>query len=127
MLEERSDGRKVILYYSLMQKFVFLDNSLPLICRRRVVFVDTDALPARESRAGRLVQNDIEAQLVFQVSCFPDILISFGISLLTHLPCMMYNTAGCRSLIMWHSARSNWSHCTLQTADQITLTAFSGV
>lgn len=34
---------------------------------RHVVFVDTDAIPAREERLGRLVQNSTEAQLVYQV------------------------------------------------------------
>lgn len=36
---------------------------------RHVVFVDTDAMPAREERLGRLVQNEGEAQLIEQVSC----------------------------------------------------------
>ncbi|KAJ3036787.1 Tripartite DNA replication factor [Rhizophlyctis rosea] len=35
--------------------------------RRSVVFVDTDGIPALESRPGDLVQNDIEAELVHQV------------------------------------------------------------
>ncbi|KZO94575.1 Dna2-domain-containing protein [Calocera viscosa TUFC12733] len=34
----------------------------------KAVFVDTDALPARDSRVGDLVQNPIEAQLVFQLT-----------------------------------------------------------
>ena len=35
--------------------------------RRKVVFIDTDELPARESKAGRLVQNETEADLLHQV------------------------------------------------------------
>jgi len=35
--------------------------------RRRVVFVDTDEVPAKESRLGDLVQNEIEASLVQQL------------------------------------------------------------
>jgi hypothetical protein len=35
--------------------------------RRRVVFVDTDAMESRESRVGDLVQNETEAALVQQV------------------------------------------------------------
>jgi DNA replication ATP-dependent helicase Dna2 len=35
--------------------------------RRRVVFVDTDQVPAKESRVGDLVQNEIEASLVQQL------------------------------------------------------------
>ncbi|KAG2740551.1 hypothetical protein P692DRAFT_20880841 [Suillus brevipes Sb2] len=34
----------------------------------KVVFVDTDHLPARDSRVGDLVQNDVEARLVYQVT-----------------------------------------------------------
>lgn len=38
--------------------------------RINVVFVDTDALPARESRAGDLIQNEVEGRLIHQmVSC----------------------------------------------------------
>lgn len=33
----------------------------------KVVFVDTDPLPAPDSRVGDLVQNEVEANLVFQV------------------------------------------------------------
>jgi hypothetical protein len=35
--------------------------------RNRVVFADTDAVPALETRQGDLVQNEIEADLVHQV------------------------------------------------------------
>lgn len=38
--------------------------------QRRVVFVDTDSVPAKESRVGELVQNEVEAKLVAQVSSF---------------------------------------------------------
>ncbi|KAG1812287.1 Dna2-domain-containing protein [Suillus variegatus] len=34
----------------------------------KVVFVDTDRLPARDSRVGDLVQNDVEAKLVYQIT-----------------------------------------------------------
>ncbi|KAG8960730.1 Tripartite DNA replication factor [Tulasnella sp. 419] len=34
----------------------------------KVVFVDTDTLPGRESRVGELVQNEVEANLVHQVA-----------------------------------------------------------
>ncbi|KAG2362437.1 AAA domain-containing protein [Suillus spraguei] len=36
--------------------------------RSKVVFVDTDHLPARDSRVGDLVQNDVEAKLVYQIT-----------------------------------------------------------
>ena len=36
----------------------------------KVVFVDTDTLPAPDSRVGDLVQNEIEANLVFQVGLY---------------------------------------------------------
>ncbi|KAG2136828.1 Dna2-domain-containing protein [Suillus cothurnatus] len=34
----------------------------------KVIFVDTDQLPARDSRVGDLVQNDVEAKLVYQIT-----------------------------------------------------------
>ena len=34
---------------------------------RRVIFVNTDDVPALESRMGDLLQNEVEAQLVHQV------------------------------------------------------------
>ena len=34
----------------------------------KAVFVDTDLLPAPDSRVGDLVQNEVEANLVFQVA-----------------------------------------------------------
>ncbi|KAG1804110.1 Dna2-domain-containing protein [Suillus subaureus] len=34
----------------------------------KVIFVDTDHLPARDSRVGDLVQNDVEAKLVYQIT-----------------------------------------------------------
>ena len=34
----------------------------------KAVFVDTDAVPARENRVGSLIQNEVEASLVCQVS-----------------------------------------------------------
>ncbi|KAG1727676.1 Dna2-domain-containing protein [Suillus paluster] len=34
----------------------------------KVVFLDTDQLPAHDSRVGDLVQNDVEAQLVYQIT-----------------------------------------------------------
>ena len=37
----------------------------------RAVFVDTDAVPARDTRVGDLVQNEVEADLVSQVSSSP--------------------------------------------------------
>ena len=33
----------------------------------KAVFVDTDTLPAPDSRVGDLVQNEVEANLLFQV------------------------------------------------------------
>ena len=36
----------------------------------KVVFVDTDPLPAPDSRVGDLVQNEVEANLVFQVELY---------------------------------------------------------
>lgn len=41
-----------------------------LTCRTKAVFVDTDAVPARDSRIGDLVQNPTEALLARQVSPF---------------------------------------------------------
>lgn len=40
----------------------------PLTCSVKAVFVDTDRVPAKDSRLGNLVQNDIEAAMVHQVS-----------------------------------------------------------
>lgn len=39
------------------------------ICHTRckAVFVDTDDVPGKESRVGDLIQNEVEAELVFQV------------------------------------------------------------
>jgi hypothetical protein len=36
----------------------------------KVLFVDTDTLPAPDSRVGDLVQNEVEANLVFQVESY---------------------------------------------------------
>lgn len=36
--------------------------------RCKAVFVDTDEVPAKDSKVGDLVQNEIEAQLVYQLS-----------------------------------------------------------
>jgi hypothetical protein len=46
---------------------------LPILppIRRSVIFVDTDKLPARELRRGSLIENEIEAKLVYQVSLLP--------------------------------------------------------
>jgi hypothetical protein len=38
----------------------------------KAIFVDTDLLPAVESRVGDLVQNDVEGRLVYQVSWASD-------------------------------------------------------
>ncbi|KAH7929561.1 Dna2-domain-containing protein [Leucogyrophana mollusca] len=43
----------------------WLEQILSESCK--VVFIDTDLLPAHESRVGDLVQNDIEASLVYQL------------------------------------------------------------
>lgn len=45
---------------------VLILNSPPQSCK--AVFVDTDQVPARDSRVGDLVENRIEAQLVYQVT-----------------------------------------------------------
>lgn len=42
-------------------------QSLTHFLSRKVVFIDTDVLPAPESRAGDLIQNETEASLVHQV------------------------------------------------------------
>ena len=47
-----------------------------LYYRCKAVFVDTDALPARDSRVGDLVQNTTEAELVRQ---FTETLIQSGV------------------------------------------------
>jgi DNA replication ATP-dependent helicase Dna2 len=41
------------------------------------VFVDTDDVPARDSRVGDLVQNEVEARLVYQVA---ETLLRSGVS-----------------------------------------------
>ncbi len=41
-----------------------------MLCSCKVVFVDTDNLPAPDSRVGDLVQNEVEANLVFQVKLY---------------------------------------------------------
>jgi DNA replication ATP-dependent helicase Dna2 len=38
---------------------------------RKVVFVDTDCLPARELKRGSLIENEVEGSLIFQVSPLP--------------------------------------------------------
>jgi DNA replication ATP-dependent helicase Dna2 len=43
----------------------------------KAVFIDTDGIPAHESRAGDLIQNEIEAELVRQVT---EALIIGGVS-----------------------------------------------
>ncbi|KAF8326832.1 AAA domain-containing protein [Cantharellus anzutake] len=43
-----------------------LDERSP--CRRKVIFIDTDDLPAEESRVSDLVQNEVEASLVYQIA-----------------------------------------------------------
>jgi DNA replication ATP-dependent helicase Dna2 len=40
---------------------------LILLCSCKAVFIDTDALPAPDSRVGDLVQNEVEAELVSQI------------------------------------------------------------
>jgi hypothetical protein len=45
-----------------------LFSSTFCLCSCKAVFVDTDALPAAESRVGDLVQNTIEAELVRQLT-----------------------------------------------------------
>ena len=44
--------------------------------RVKVVFVDTDKVPGHEARVGELVQNEVEAELVYQ---FTETLIGCGI------------------------------------------------
>ncbi|SRR6266576_4612550 len=43
-----------------------LDPWLTKMYSTKAVFVDTDLVPARDSRAGDLVQNKVEAELVYQ-------------------------------------------------------------
>jgi DNA replication ATP-dependent helicase Dna2 len=40
---------------------------MPYTCRCKAIFVDTDLVPASDSRVGDLVQNEVEATLVYQV------------------------------------------------------------
>ena len=48
--------------------FFFLSVTVNFFSSRcKVVFMDTDALPARDSRVGDLVQNEMEAELVCQI------------------------------------------------------------
>lgn len=47
------------------------------LCRCKAVFVDTDSLPAHDSRVGDLVQNTTEANLVYQ---FCETLVRSGIN-----------------------------------------------
>jgi hypothetical protein len=61
MLGPGSFGRKVGWQ-------VPLSVALKLISRVKAVFVDTDRVPAVDSRVGDLVQNETEAELVYQVS-----------------------------------------------------------
>ncbi|KAF7346336.1 DNA replication helicase [Mycena sanguinolenta] len=44
----------------------WIDRIMAQSCR--AVFVDTDAVPARDSRIGDLVQNEVEAKLVYEVT-----------------------------------------------------------
>ena len=49
--------------------FASIDHaSAVLIVSVKAVFVDTDRVPARDSRIGDLVQNEPEARMVHQVS-----------------------------------------------------------
>ena len=45
-----------------------LVSSLTSNCRKRVVFLDTDYVPAPEVKVAGAIANDVEALLVFQVT-----------------------------------------------------------
>ena len=45
-----------------------LDTHIYAYCSCKAVFVDTDAVPAFDSPVGDLVENRVEAQLVYQVT-----------------------------------------------------------
>lgn len=47
---------------------VYRWHLLTLLSSCKAVFVDTDNAPARDSRVGELVQNEVEANLVFQTT-----------------------------------------------------------
>lgn len=51
-------------------------NALCVVSSCKAVFVDTDNVPARDSRVGDLVQNEVEAELIHQVS---EALLSTGV------------------------------------------------
>ena len=72
------DGQKCWLRQLVSPEYVYANFSqvlgniqqltiFPPLFRRRAVFVDTDTVPALDSRMGDVVQNEIEAQLVYQV------------------------------------------------------------
>lgn len=70
MLAESGLGGKVRCFYL----------SLPdsnHVCSRKAVFVDTDLVPAYDSKVGDLVQNETEAKLVHQIT---ETLIKSGVS-----------------------------------------------
>lgn len=66
---------------------------------RRVVFVDTDKLPATESRVGNLIQNEVEAGLIYQVRA----LACLG----ARVDCSCPRRSSCRPscLVGWRPAR----------------------
>lgn len=47
----------------------------------KVLFLDTDALPAFETRAADLVQNDVEVQLIRQVRMHRTRIVNLALSL----------------------------------------------
>lgn len=54
---------------------VGLSISVPIRCK--AIFVDTDQVPAFDSRVGDLVQNEVEGKLVYQIA---EALLQCGVS-----------------------------------------------
>ena len=68
-LETLANDRFVAPFFSPIQKYGFLTVPPPCFLNScKAVFVDTDSLPAPDSRVGDLVQNLTEANLVHQLT-----------------------------------------------------------
>lgn len=64
MLVAATDGPKVRIPPA--RESSYHSNCRVLSCK--AVFVDTDAVPAKDSRVGDLIQNEVEAALVYQTA-----------------------------------------------------------
>ena len=67
MLDQQVDGRRVSrLYFKIWRAPALIQRRVLVSCK--AVFVDTDNVPAHDSRVGDLVENQVEARLAYQVT-----------------------------------------------------------